>query len=207
MHYTIYRITNKINGKTYVGMHQTKNLDDGYMGSGKLIRRAIAKHGLSNFTKEILHTFDNEEEMKAKEKELVVLGESSYNLCDGGKGGFGYINREKLGGFLGRKHTEISLKRKSISAKKYLETKENFRILSERAKDNLNKYRCDWKGRKHKAETIEKMSKSATDITGSKNPNFGKCWITNNKENKSIPKEDLDKWIELGYRRGRIMDR
>lgn len=62
------------NGKTYTGKHQTDNLDDGYMGSGKLIRRAIAKYGAENFTKEILHAFENEEEMNAKEKELVIVG-------------------------------------------------------------------------------------------------------------------------------------
>lgn len=37
--------------------------------------------------------FDNEEDMNAKEKELVIVSESTYNLCEGGKGGFSYINK------------------------------------------------------------------------------------------------------------------
>lgn len=65
------------------------------MGSGKLIKQAIKKYGVENFTKEILFVFDSEEEMNAKEKELVILGEQSYNLCPGGRGGFGYINTNK----------------------------------------------------------------------------------------------------------------
>lgn len=85
MFYTIYKITNKLNNKYYIGMHKTNNLNDDYMGSGKLIRRAIKKHGVENFHKETLHVFDNEIDMHNKEKELVVLNEMSYNLCDGGK--------------------------------------------------------------------------------------------------------------------------
>lgn len=87
MFYTVYRITNRINGKTYIGKHKTLNLEDGYMGSGKLICRAIKKYGVENFNKEILFVLSSEEEMNDKEKELVKLDEMSYNLCDGGQGG------------------------------------------------------------------------------------------------------------------------
>lgn len=93
MFYTIYKITNKINNKFYIGMHQTENLNDGYMGSGTRVRTAIKKYGIQNFHKEILFVFDNENDMRNKEKELVVISEMSYNLCDGGKGGWGYVNR------------------------------------------------------------------------------------------------------------------
>ncbi len=99
MKYTIYKITNKVNGKIYIGKHQTKDLTDNYMGSGKMLRRAQSKYGLENFVREILHVFDTEEEMNAKEAELVTeefcMQEDTYNICVGGQGGFSYINSIK----------------------------------------------------------------------------------------------------------------
>lgn len=70
------------------------------MGSGKRIRAAVEKYGRDNFQKEILFIFDNEEEMNAKEAELVTeevcANTMTYNLCVGGRGGFSFINANGL---------------------------------------------------------------------------------------------------------------
>ena len=106
MYYTIYKITNTLNDKYYIGKHITNNLEDGYMGSGKLIKQAILKNGIEYFRKDILFIFDNEEDMNRKEAELVTIAENTYNLCEGGNGGFSYINRVGLLKFKGKKHSD-----------------------------------------------------------------------------------------------------
>lgn len=214
MFYTIYKITNKVNNKYYIGKHQTKNLDDGYMGSGKLIKRAITKYGIENFTKEILYVFETEEEMNTKEKELVIISEETYNLCEGGKGGFGYINANNLafGGnpkeasikgskigvfiFLDKYHNDPSFKKKILDGS-FLGTK--------RFKQKYPNGTNGFLGKKHTNQTKQKISQSATGKhKGTKNSQYGTCWITNGIENKKIQKEELDIWLERGYYKGRI---
>ena len=73
MYYTIYKVTNKLNGKFYIGKHQTKKVDDAYYGSGKAIKEAIQKYGVENFYKEVLFIFDTEDDMNNKEKELITI--------------------------------------------------------------------------------------------------------------------------------------
>ena len=134
MFYIIYKITNILNNKIYIGCHKTDNIDDGYMGSGKLIRSSIQKYGLENFKKEILFTFENEELMYRKEQELVnedfVNLQSTYNLCIGGNGGWSYINSNSIPKMLGKRHSD--------ETKNVLSEKNKHRKCSELTKQKIS---------------------------------------------------------------------
>lgn len=103
MKYTIYKTTNDIDGKFYYGKHQTENPNDSYLGSGVRLERAISKYGREHFHKEVLFVFDTEEEMNAKEREIIteelISNPNCYNMTFGGEGGDTWS-------YSGRKHTE-----------------------------------------------------------------------------------------------------
>ena len=61
----IYKITNPINNKIYIGKDTTS--DPNYFGSGLLINRAFKKYGKEHFTKEVIDETDNYEELSKKE--------------------------------------------------------------------------------------------------------------------------------------------
>lgn len=91
--YCIYKITNLINGKTYIGQHKYKDLNDNYMGSGKLLKLAQKKYGLQNFKKEILvFSIVRKDFIDLLEKEYIAFERLNnkngcYNISDGGEGG------------------------------------------------------------------------------------------------------------------------
>ena len=123
MFYYMYEIKNHINGKIYVGVHKTKNINDGYMGSGKVILQAIDKYGVENFSKTILEYFDSEIEMFFREKEIVnddfLLREDVYNLRKGGMGGFDYINSSGICKFKGKTHSSEAKQKMGHPGNKY----------------------------------------------------------------------------------------
>ena len=100
MFYYLYEIKNTVNGKIYVGVHQTKDINDGYMGSGTVITKAYEKYGKEMFVKTILEYFNTREDMIQREKEIVnedfLLRHDTYNVRRGGTGGFDYINKNGL---------------------------------------------------------------------------------------------------------------
>ena len=116
MFYIVYKITNKVNGKIYVGFHKTSDIEDGYMGSGTLIKKAIEKYGIEAFRKEIIQTFDNQADAEKLEADIVnkdfTLREDTYNLALGGNVRIMYRENNP---FFGKTHTEET--RKKISEK------------------------------------------------------------------------------------------
>lgn len=87
-YHVIYKTTNTFNGKIYIGLHSTNKIEDGYLGTGWQLKKAIKKHGKVAFVREILFVFENREDARRKEAELVdaafVACENTYNILPGG---------------------------------------------------------------------------------------------------------------------------
>lgn len=131
MYYIIYKMTNLCNNKVYIGMHKTNNMNDGYRGSGKALKCAIKKYGISNFKYEVLEVLSSEQAMIEREKQLVTeefcARQDTYNIMPGGlfgskeRNGLTFKNRKhstetkiKIGdSSRGRKHTEEVRKKMS----------------------------------------------------------------------------------------------
>lgn len=212
--YIIYKITNTANGKIYIGAHKTTNINDGYMGSGKLLLRAQAKHGIENFIKEILYVFDTPNEMYAKESELVneefVSRTDTYNLKVGGLGGFDYINKNQLNlyGLNGKTPNikdnftrGIQTFRANLLDPEY--RKAHCEMKSKNMKSYYQENGSHWTGRKHRTETKEKIGKrSKVHQAGTGNSQFGTMWIYSTEEKRCM-KIRKDDPIPNGWYKGR----
>lgn len=195
-YYLVYKTTNLVNGKIYIGKHETNNLDDGYLGSGILIRRAIEKYGKENFKREILFECSSREEMNAKEAKLVneefLKRDDIYNLKQGGEGGFDFINTEQE-----IKSKASSTRWENMSEDRRVEVNRRVSEALKRLwKEHPDKFHTPnmyvpdpmaFKGKHHTEETRRKISeKNRIKLKGKGNPNFGKIWVYNEKLDKKI---------------------
>ena len=216
MFYTVYKITNLVNNKIYIGVHKTSNLEDDYMGSGLLIRKSIEKYGLENFKKEYISIFDNAEDMFNMESELVneefINREDTYNLKQGGYGGL-FTSKEKLK--LGR--VNANKNGALIQAKKALDklfadtdwvknkSEKFLKTMNEKYSDNAFK---TFEGKNHTEETKKRIGEAnSKHQLGEGNSQFGTMWIHNSelKESKKIKKEEFSTWEQDGWLKGRKM--
>jgi len=88
----IYRTTNLVNSKYYVGKHTLGGArSDEYLGSGVALKAAIKKYGRDNFVRETLFEFSSFEDCMTKEQKVVnstlVNDPECYNISTGGMGG------------------------------------------------------------------------------------------------------------------------
>jgi hypothetical protein len=213
MYFILYQITNNINGKIYVGVHKTKNINDGYMGSGTLIREAIKKYGVENFSKTIISFHASYEELLEAEKTIVdknfIRRDDTYNLAIGGESCWNYVN---LNGLSGHKFTSEEAKRASKLGVEKIELLKNtnsewYNMYCNRITNNF-RYSNGFEGRKHSRKTIKKMSeikKNANHGVGEANSQYGTRWINNGFENKKIKNHLVDEYINNGWLEGRLV--
>ena len=221
----IYLTTNLINNKKYVGQHRSEIFEPNkYLGSGKLLQKAIDKYGKENFRCELLEECSSDSELNEKEVYWIsklnsVQDDNYYNLC---KGGLGHTcepwNKGKRG------VQEVT--------SKMLESLEYGRHLpaSDNLKEKLRQIRtgCEVSDKTRQklrdAQTGKKMSNECKEkhrnlMLGSNNPNYGgitdehkeklrqvskdRVHIHKDQINKNVKKDELDLYLsddwQLGY--------
>lgn len=148
----VYKTTNLLNGKIYVGMDCNNNPK--YLGSGHIFILALKKYGKENFKKEVLEYCDINniwEREKYWIKELNSRNSAiGYNICEGG------------GGALGYRFSEEAKKKKSLMRVGYTVSKETRDKIS---KSNTGKRRTlETRLRlseSHKGKSTEEITKRA----------------------------------------------
>lgn len=211
IHY-IYKTTCNVTGKWYVGMHSTSNENDGYMGSGKILRHSIRKHGKDNHTKEILEYCNSREDLVLREIEIVnleLIGDGlCMNLKEGGSGGGGFWSEEHMMNCskAGNKAFKEKLLNDSEFRNKFSEQRRLVALNNiKTGKTKPMKEVYDWNGKNHTNETKESISRSMKNTgVGNTNSQFGSCWITKDGVNKKIKKDDIDSFLSGGWTKGRI---
>lgn len=147
----IYKTTNLVNGKIYIGQHCGSN--PYYVGSGKLLLKAVKKYGRKNFQKEILEYCDNIDHMNERETFWIEKYDSTnrligYNIQYGGNGK-GKLPQEQIKKLSesrkGKKHSKETIK-------KLREAKQN---VSEETRKKISEAH---KGKKLSEEHRKKIS-------------------------------------------------
>lgn len=185
----IYKTTNLINKKQYIGKHIGK-INDSYLGSGINIKAAIKKYGKENFKKEILYIAKDEEDMNEKEKYYIkkynAIDDSMfYNIAEGGEGGYvtkGYSKEQRLN------------TNKKISEALRGENHPNYgKELTNDHKQKISKSLKEYWTEERRKERSEKYS-------GKNNPMYGKHHTKESKA-KRIANTDFSVYRTEEYRK------
>lgn len=180
MIYYIYKITllqGKLAGKYYIGQHRTNNMNDGYHGSGTILKRYYKAYGEregETFTKEILQYCHSIAELNKEEQYYISdkykTDPECINLIAGGRGrGFSLETRRKM---------SMALKGREVPQE-----------MRERISDKLKGHPVTEKTRQIIREKIIELNKS---------PEFRKKNSEAQKHRKPISEDTRRKFSEAG---------
>lgn len=162
--HNIYKTTNLINGKFYWGVHNSDDENDGYLGSGDLLLKAIDKYGKENFRRETKFLYETSKE--AYNDEALIINDemikdkiNCYNRSLGGRGGFlsKEINDKNTLSRIGKslsKETKLKISSSLKGKNSSMYGKRNL-FLSEK-----NKINNGMLGKKHSDSSKRKMSEA-----------------------------------------------
>jgi hypothetical protein len=188
-------------------MHITKNINDGYLGSGKRLKYSINKYGEVNHQREILEFLPDKQTLKEKEAEIVneklLQDPLCMNLTYGGNGNWLYLNSNS--DIQRAKGAKANIKMKWLKENDLNWKQKLYESQSKGQKESYKNGRIpivpNWIGKTHREETKKQIGISnSISQKGEKNSQYGTCWITNEKQNKKIYKGDL---IPEGWKLGR----
>ena len=203
----LYKIENKLNEKFYIGVHSTDDINDGYMGSGDLIIKAIKKYGKNNFLKTVLKYCDNRELLMELEKKVVnkkfVARKDTYNV---NVGGVGLVSTWK------KSNETIAYKLKNDQ----IWTETRSRNISSGIRNAMKKGKCSTATREFQRIRTEKsMTKEAIEkrkTTYAKNKHqqgenhalYGKRAMHNDVDWKWVQKEEVERYLNSGWKFGKL---
>ena len=163
-----YRITNQINWKYYFGIHSTDKLDDGYFGSGRVLKEALEKYGIDNFHLTIIQNYSTRKEVSDHERLVVtsdlVENKQCYNIRTGGENEFTYNQefRDHMSKIKkGRKiHSEEQRQKWSIERS----GEGNIMFGKTHSPEAKKKISDSWIGKTHSDETKDLMKQRKTEF-------------------------------------------
>lgn len=146
-----YITTNILNGKQYVGMHSSDNVDDNYLGSGNELKRALIKYGRENFKRTVLCICSSINEAFKNEtkyiKQYNTLHPNGYNLSPAG----GLL----MPGCFTDKMREMLIERNKKPISEETRNKMRNKFISDATREKI---RISSTGRKHTIEFKQKLS-------------------------------------------------
>ena len=222
----IYKTTDLVTSKIYIGQKKSANFIPTYHGSGKIITRLLLKYGPERFKTELIEECNSFEELNQREIFCIAKFNSrnpdiGYNIASGGTfGDSGYHI-----GMLGKHQSEYQKQKAReymLSDKHPLKNPESRKAKSKQMMGNTNA--AGGKGLKfiHKGSEQRRVPEHEIHVWLSEGWEIGKAdfirenqskaykvkyangkYINNGKEIKFKSNDELDEWLAKGWKIGR----
>ena len=198
-------------------MHSTRNLNDGYIGSGVFLRNSVRKHGIETHICVIVEFCDDREALAKREAEIIteelLKDPLCMNLNLGGMGSWAILNKAKtqeerfmlgkIGGF-----TKLTAEQRRAAGR--IGGTKAMTHLWLTSRDSMAQHLANAQLAAAGEESISKRIATFADIKhqqGESNSQFGTVWIHSLelKLSKKIKRDDLQSLLSDGWLVGRKM--